>query len=440
MVSAFLLMAEEPEVFDMDKSAEWKALALSLDEDDVLRHFRDQFKIPEKDGRQRLYFLGNSLGLQPKSTGTYINNILDQWSEEGVESFFVGENPWSGLHDSLLASLAKITGALPHEISIMNQLTVNIHLMLVSFYRPEGRRRKILMETKAFPSDQYAVRSYLEHLGLDPDEIILEIHSGSPLNAIETSDIVDAIQLHTDELALVFLGGINYYTGQALDMKMIASAAQKAGCLIGLDLAHAAGNIALQLHDWQVDFACWCSYKYLNGGPGTIGGVFVHEKHHNSGQKRLAGWWGNHAETRFMMNKIFDPSPDASAWQLSTPPMLLLAALKASLDIFDEAGWERILNKQEMMKQCMKEWIESLSGQYFSCITPEARGCQLSLLFPEKGREVYDRLFAEGFMIDWREPNVIRLAPVPLYNTFTEIWRFHDTLKKILADVFHNQS
>lgn len=432
-------MGEEPGAFNMDKSADWKVVATKLDEGDVLRSFRNQFSIPERNGEQRIYFLGNSLGLQPVSLRSHIDGILDQWSNEGVESFFVGEKPWSGFHNNLLSSLAKITGALPHEISIMNQLTVNIHLMLVSFYRPEGRRRKILMETKAFPSDQYAVRSYLEHLGLNPEEIILEIHSGSPLNAIETTDIIDAIQLHADELALVFLGGVNYYTGQVLDMQMIANAAKKAGCLFGLDLAHAVGNVALQLHDWQVDFACWCSYKYLNGGPGTIGGVFVHEKHHGTEQKRLAGWWGNNAETRFMMNKDFDPSPDASAWQLSTPPILLLAALKAALEIFDAAGWDRILNKQEMMKQCMKEWIEGLSGQYFSCITPTARGCQISLLFPEKGREVYDRLFADGFMIDWREPNVIRLAPVPLYNTFTEIWRFHNALRKILVDVFHVQ-
>ena len=433
-------MVEEPEVFNMDKSADWKALAARLDEEDVICHFRNHFRIPETDGIQRKYFLGNSLGLQPKSAGTYINNILDQWSQEGVESFFVGDKPWSGLHDSLLASLAKITGALPHEISVMNQLTVNIHLMLVSFYKPEGRRRKILMEAKAFPSDQYAISSYLKHLGLNPDEIIIEVHSGSPLEPIENADLLNAIHQHQDELALVFLGGVNYYTGQVLEMESIASAARKVGCLIGLDLAHAVGNIALHLHDWQVDFACWCSYKYLNGGPGTIGGVFVHEKHHHSDQQRLTGWWGNHSETRFMMHRAFDPAPDASAWQLSTPPILLLATLQASLDIFEKAGWEPILNKQEMMKNCMKEWIQTLSGQHFYCITPHARGCQLSLLFPDKGREVYDRLFADGFMIDWREPNVIRLAPVPLYNTFTEIWMFHDALRKILDEVFNEKS
>jgi kynureninase len=424
----------------MSNSIAFKQQALLLDEQDPLKECRSLFRIPEKDGKERIYFLGNSLGLQPKATAGAIERILEQWAEEGVESFFLGQDAWMALHDRLLEPLSVITGARPHEIAVMNQLTVNIHLMLVSFYKPMGNKRKILVESKAFPSDQYALRSHLEHLGLDPDDILIEINSGDALAPIANEDLVQAIHHHASELALVFLGGVNYYTGQVFDMQSIAEAANKEGVVCGLDLAHAVGNIALQLHDWQVDFACWCSYKYLNGGPGTVGGVFVHEKHHKNPElKRFAGWWGNNANTRFLMKDRFEPEDDARGWQLGTPPIVLLAALESALHVFEKVGWGQLVEKQQRMQQCLAEWVESMAGRHFTCITPASRGCQISLLFPQKGRLVFEGLFNKGFMVDWREPNVIRLAPVPLYNTFSEIWQFHIVLKSILDDLFEKE-
>jgi kynureninase len=421
----------------MESTATSQQLAAYYDRTDPVGKFRNEFKIPEAAGKQRIYFLGNSLGLQPKSTAKAIEGILEQWSREGVESFFLGDDSWMTLHNRLLGTLADITGALPHELSVMNQLSVNIHLMLVSFYRPDGRKRKILMESKAFPSDQYAVWSHLRYLGLNPDEIIVEVNSGKVLEAISDEDIINAINQHSGEIALVFLGGINFYTGQLFDLGAVSQAAKRAGALVGLDLAHAVGNVRLDLHTWEIDFACWCSYKYLNGGPGAVGGIYIHEKyHHQQSIQRLTGWWGNKQESRFQMNERFEPEVDATAWQLSTPPVILLAALQASLSIFEAAGWQLLLEKQKLMQHCLAEWVEALGGTHFRCITPASRGCQLSLLFPTKGRAVYEQLFAKGFMVDWREPNVIRLAPVPLYNTFTEIWQFGEALKEILQELF----
>ena len=350
--------------------------------------------MPEKNGKQRMYFLGNSLGLQPRSTAGSINTILQHWADEGVESFFTGESPWFDLHNALLEPLSVIAGAKPSELSVMNQLTVNIHLMLVSFYRPDGKRKKILVESKAFPSDQYAIHSFLEHLGLDPSEILVEVNAGSENVAMRNEDIVAAIESHADELALVFLGGINYYTGQLLDMQQISKASREAGAMVGFDLAHAIGNVKLNLHEWEIDFACWCSYKYLNGGPGAVAAVFVHERHHaDKTLKRLTGWWGYAKSERFAMKNRFVPEPDASGWQLSTPSILLYACLKSSLDIFTQAGWINILAKQEKMRAWLSALINDLGSEHFTCLTPDARGCQVSLLFKEKGREVYDLLF-----------------------------------------------
>lgn len=414
-----------------------EAFAQSLDAADPLRSFRDQFLVPEKNGMQRMYFLGNSLGLQPKSTAASINTILQHWADEGVESFFTGKAPWLDLHNALLEPLSVIAGAKPSELSVMNQLTVNIHLMLVSFYRPNGKRKKILVESKAFPSDQYAVHSFLEHLRLDPSEILVEVNSGSENVAMRNEDIIQAIENNAEELALVFLGGINYYTGQLLDMQQISKASKDAGAMVGFDLAHAIGNVRLSLHEWDIDFACWCSYKYLNGGPGAVAAVFVHERHHaDKSLKRLTGWWGYDKAERFAMKNRFVPASDATGWQLSTPSILLYACLKSSLDIFDQAGWTNILSKQEKMMAWLSALINDIGFEYFECLTPDARGCQVSLLFREKGREVYDRLFEKGFMVDWREPNVIRLAPVPLYNTFTEVWHFYSALKAIIFEVY----
>jgi kynureninase len=413
-----------------------KKYADQLDKEDVLSGFRKKFIIPEQDGVQRTYFLGNSLGLQPKTTAHAIDYILHQWGNEGVESFFKGERPWMELHDQLVGPLSVIAGAQKQEISVMSQLTVNIHLMFVSFFKPEGKRNKMLVEAKAFPSDQYAVISYLEHLGLNPAEHLIEIQPKQEGAAIQDEDIVAAIEKHADEIALVFIGGVNYYTGQLFDLERIAKAAKQAGAMIGYDLAHAIGNAELKLHDWKVDFACWCSYKYLNGGPGAVGAIFVHDTHlHDKQINRLTGWWGYKKEERFKMHKSFDPAPDATSWQLGTPSMILYACLKASLQIFEEAGWKSLLEKQAKIKSFLDLSIQSLQSPIFTCLTPQSRGCQVSLLFHEKGRQVYDRLFEKGFMVDWREPNVIRLAPVPLYNSFNDIWNFHQSMEEILATI-----
>ena len=404
-----------------------------MDLEDPLQTFRSSFLIPQNKGVDRTYFLGNSLGLQPKKTKAAIEKILHQWQEEGVESFFKGEDPWLDLHEKLQQGMAPIAGAKPAEISIMNQLSVNLHLMLVSFYQPSGKRKKILMEGKAFPSDQYAIRSYLEHLHLDPDEIIIELAAADETEVIPDAHIVQAIQDHGEELALVFLGGVNYYSGQLFDMAAITRAAHAVGAKVGFDLAHAIGNVSLQLHDWEVDFACWCSYKYLNAGPGAVAGVFVHERHlDDQGMKRLSGWWGYRKDERFLMKNRFSAAPDASAWQLSTPSVLNYACLGASLELFAAAGWTRILEKQAKLVQWTHFLLQDSLAPQVQCITPSSRGCQLSLLFKEKGKEVYDQLFEKGFMVDWREPNVIRLAPVPLYNSYTEAYQFFKALGEIL--------
>ncbi len=413
-----------------------KKYADQLDKEDLLSGFRKKFIIPELDGVQRTYFLGNSLGLQPKSTAHAIDYILHQWGNEGVESFFNGERPWMELHDHIVGPLAVIAGANKQEISVMSQLTVNIHLMFVSFFNPHGKRNKMLVEAKAFPSDQYAVSSYLEHLGLNPKDHLIEVQPKKDGTAIDDEDVIAAIRQHADEIALVFLGGVNYYTGQLFDLEKIAKAGKAVGAKVGFDLAHAIGNVELKLHDWDVDFACWCSYKYLNGGPGAVGAIFVHQQHlENPHLKRLAGWWGYPKAERFKMHPQFVPAADATSWQLGTPSMILYACLKASLQIFEEAGWKTILEKQHKIKSFLELSIQSLKSPLFTCLTPEARGCQVSLLFHDKGRQVYERLFDKGFMVDWREPNVIRLAPVPLYNSFNDIWNFHQAMEEILASV-----
>ncbi len=426
--------------------------ARHLDEQDPLRQFREKFIIPSLNGKEQIYFLGNSLGLQPKNTKEELNKILDHWASYGVEGFFMGENRWIDYHDQLTKPLSKIVGALPHEITVMNQLTVNLHLMMVSFYQPHGKRNKILCEAKAFPSDQYMFETHIRHYGFNPDEIIIEAKPRPGEYLICTEDIADSIGKHKNELALVLFSGVNYYTGQAFNIKEITRTAHDAGILCGFDLAHAAGNIPLQLHDWDVDFACWCSYKYLNSGPGGVGGVYIHEKFHDDKNiKRFAGWWGYDKETRFKMEKGFKPIPTAEGWQLSTPSLLLYASHKAALDIFEEAGWNNIQAKQKLLNNylwfVLDETNKSSSGKIIEFITPrpdscrdeEERGCQVSLLTLEKGkpaslsgRKIFDELTKLGVMSDWREPNVIRIAPVPLYNTFEEVWRFGSIIESIL--------
>ena len=444
MVLVFQLMVEEQELFNMvnnfDKSI---ACASLLDEEDRISSFRKRFLIPPHKGQPSTYFLGNSLGLQPVSARLALAKVLEQWADKGVESFFQGSDPWLDFHDKLIVKLAVIAGAKSSELSIMNQLSVNIHLMLVSFYKPSGKRKKILVESKAFPSDQYALESFIGFLGEDPDDILIEVKARSSDGVVDDNDIIAAIKLHGDKLALVFIGGVNYYTGQVFDMKRISQEAHEVGAMAGFDLAHAIGNIELNLHEWKVDFACWCSYKYLNAGPGAVGAVYIHEKfHQDHSLKRLAGWWGFKREEKFLMEKKFQPTDDASGWQLSTPPILLFACLKVSLSIIEEAGWHNILNKHSKMKAWLKFLIDDIilnsSDGILQCLTPNARGSQVSLFFKENGRKIYEELSAKGFTVDWREPGVIRLAPVPLYNTFTEIWNFYEALKISLENVNPN--
>lgn len=415
--------------------------AQQLDAADPLKEYRAKFIIPTVDGRQQIYFLGNSLGLQPATAKQEIEKILDQWAAHGVEGFFRGEDPWMSYHDQLTGPLSKIVGALPSEITVMNQLTVNLHLMMVSFYQPRGRRNKILCETKAFPSDQYMFETHIRHYGLDPDEILVEVKPRQGAFHIHTEDILAAIDKYRDELALVLFSGLNYYTGQVFDMKAITAAAHRAEAMAGFDLAHAAGNIPLQLHEWNVDFACWCSYKYLNSGPGAVAGTYIHERFHRDNRiPRYAGWWGYDKATRFKMEKGFKPIPSAEGWQLSTPSLLLYASHKAALDMVESAGWENILSKGRKLNDYL--WFLLDEIQYSSShskkielITPRGageKGCQVSMLMPEKGREVFDQLAKAGIFTDWREPQLIRLAPVPLYNSFEEVWFFANTLRQIL--------
>ncbi|MBK5271397.1 MAG: kynureninase [Bacteroidia bacterium] len=418
------------------------SFAQQLDNIDPLKDFRSQFIFPSIDGKEQIYFLGNSLGLQSKNVRDELNKILDQWSEFGVEGFFKADQPWLDYHDQLRKPLSEIVGALPYEISVMNQLTVNLHLLMVSFYQPKGKRNKIICEAKAFPSDQYMLETHIKHYGLSPEEIIIEVKPRKGEQTIRPEDILHKIEEYKDELALVFWGGVNYYSGQLFDMQAITEAAHKAGAKAGFDLAHAAGNVFLRLHDWNVDFACWCSYKYLNAGPGAVGAVYIHERYHNdSSIPRFAGWWGYDKATRFKMEKGFKPIPTAEGWQLSTPSFLLFAAHMASLKIFEEAGWENILAKQKLLNNYLWFLLDDInsssSKKFIEIITPgneNEKGCQVSMLMLERGKEIFESLVKAGIMVDWREPNVIRLAPVPLYNSFEEVWRFAAILKEVIED------
>lgn len=410
--------------------------ARQADREDALRSFREAFIIPQHNGADAIYFLGNSLGLQPKRTRAYIDGVLQQWSAFGVEGFFMGEDAWMEYHQRLLPMLSKIVGAKTSELVVMNQLTVNLHLMLASFYQPQGNRKKILCEARAFPSDQYMLHSHVRQRGFVPDEIIIEVQPRSGEVLIREEDILNAIQGNKDELALVLWGGVNYYSGQVFDMKAITAAAHAAGAKVGFDLAHATGNIALSLHDWEVDFACWCSYKYLNSGPGAVGGCFIHERYHTDPSlNRFAGWWGNKKQTQFLMKKEFEPEASAEGWQLSTPSPVLFAAHRAALDIVEEAGWERILVKNRALSDylhfLLRDLQREIAAGIFKVLTPadaEEKGCQVSMTV-SNGKSVFDHLAANGVYADWREPDVIRVAPVALYNSFEEAWQFTQILK-----------
>ncbi len=414
------------------------AYAKEADRNDSLAGLREKFYIPFLHDKNAIYFLGNSLGLQPKITQDYVLDIMEDWASYGVEGFFMGENPWLAYHKTMMETLGNIVGALPQELVVMNHLTVNLHLLMISFYNPTPERYKIICEAKAFPSDQYAFESQVKLRGFNTAEAIIEVHPQPGTELITTVDILNTIQANKDSVALVLFSGVNYYTGQVFDIKTITAAAHQAGAYAGFDLAHAAGNIELKLHDDDVDFACWCSYKYLNSGPGAIAGAFVHEKHlQNKNLQRLNGWWGNNDSNRFKMDKTFTPYPTAEAWQLSTAPMMLMAAHKAALDIFEEVGFENLLEKQKKMSVYVFELLNEINegDKYFSILTPQnqaERGCQVSIAMNKNGKQHFESLTRKGIMADWREPNVIRIAPVPLYNTFEEIFLFADTLRTLM--------
>ena len=414
--------------------------AQQLDEEDTLKHFRDRFFIPKVNEKGAVYFTGNSLGLQPKSTKEYINVELEDWASLGVEGHVHARNPWLSYHEIFPEILSKIVGCKQDEVVVMNQLTVNLHLLMVSFYRPTKNRYKIICEAKAFPSDQYAIESQVKYHGYIPSETIVEIMPRVGEHCIHHEDILLAIEEHGSSIALVIFGGVNYYSGQVFNMAAITEAAHKVGAYAGFDLAHAVGNIPLQLHNWQVDFACWCSYKYLNSGPGGVAGIYINEKHgRDINMPRFAGWWGTNKADRFKMEPIFDPIPSAEGWQLSNAPIFLMAAHKASLDIFEEAGFNHLLSKGQQLSDFLFCILDDINSQQkekvIEVITPRKKmekGCQVSMLMLSRGKEIFDELINQGVIADWREPNVIRVAPIPLYNTFEDVWKFGDIIQNIL--------
>ena len=401
-----------------------------MDEKDPLKDFRNKFFIPQHNGKDCIYFTGNSLGLQPILTAQYVQQELDDWAKMGVEGHFHAKNPWMPYHEIFPEQLSKIVGCKEHEVVVMNTLTVNLHLLMVSFYKPTKQRYKIICEAKAFPSDQYAFETQAKYHGYDPAIAVIEVSPGEGEYNLRTEDIISVINKHGESVAVVLLGGVNYYTGQYFDLKAITKAAHEVGAYAGFDLAHAAGNVELKLHEWNVDFAAWCSYKYLNSGPGSLGAIFIHDKHgQDLSIPRLSGWWGHNKETRFKMRDDFDPLPGAEGWQLSNPPILPLAAMRASLEIFDEAGIQNLRTVSKINSQRMYDALASIPHvKLITPADPDQRGCQLSLLVEQNGRQVFDHLSKAGVIADWREPNVIRIAPVPLYNTAEDIERFINIL------------
>jgi kynureninase len=406
--------------------------AQQLDSQDSLAHFKNQFHLLKNNGEHVVYLCGNSLGLQPISVKEAIEQELTDWAKFGVEGHFHAKNPWFGYHHLLTENAAKLVGAKNEEVVMMNNLTVNLHLMMVSFYKPTPKRYKIIMEAAAFPSDLYAMETQVKHHHFDPNEAIIELKPREGEHTLRTEDILETIKLHANSLSLVMLGGVNYYTGQVFNMEKISKAAHEVGAYAGFDLAHAAGNIPLQLHQWGVDFAVWCTYKYLNSGPGGTSGVFVHQKHANSDLNRFAGWWGHEESERFQMKKGFKPIPGAQGWQLSNAQIFPMAIHKASLQIFAEAGMENLRAKSRLLTGYLAYILGEFSSQ-LTIITPnnpEERGCQLSIIVKENGKQLFDFLEKENIMPDWREPDVIRMSPVPLYNTFEDIYRVGEALKK----------
>lgn len=411
--------------------------AREMDDNDPLRSFRDEFFIPQKNGRDVIYFTGNSLGLQPKKAREVVIQELDDWAKYGVDGHFDAENPWFSYHELFTEKTARLVGGLPHEVVLMNGLTTNLHLMLVSFYRPTSNRFKILCEKKAFPSDQYALESQVRFHGYHPEEAIIEIEPEGDTEIVDHNKIYEILEKRGNEIALVMIGGVNYYTGQLFNMETITRAARKAGTVVGFDLAHAAGNVKLDLHKWGVDFACWCTYKYLNSGPGSVSGVFVHERHADkSNLPRFAGWWGHDKSERFQMKPGFKPIYGAEGWQLSNAPVFSMAPHLASLELFDRAGMVALTEKSELLSGYLEYILKEVSKKSdkldIEILTPERpedRGCQLSVFTHGQGKELFDKLTEKGIVADWREPNVIRMAPVPMYNSFMDVYRFGKILE-----------
>ncbi len=405
--------------------------ARELDRNDPLKDYRKLFHVPKHNGKEVIYFCGNSLGLQPKSVEKHLKIELEDWEKYGVEGHFQARNPWLYYHHFFAKSISKLVGAKENEVVVMNSLTVNLNLLLISFYSPEGKRNKILVQANEFPSDYYAIEQQIKLHGLNTDECIIEVTPRTGEETLRTEDIISNIETYKDELALVMWSAVNYYTGQLFEMDKMSAACRKHGITFGVDLAHAIGNVELKMHDWDIDFATWCSYKYLNSGPGGVSGVFVHERHaSNFSLPRLAGWWGNDESTRFKMPKHFTPQPGAKGWQISNAPVLSMAAHKASLEIFDKAGMKALRKKSKLLTGYLHWLLQSAIGNQqlaISILTPPStsqRGCQLSLKTAGNGRKLFKKLTKAGVVADWREPDVIRVAPVPLYNKFEEVWRF----------------
>ena len=401
---------------------------IAMDERDPLKDYRDRFLIPKTSSGDCIYLCGHSLGLQPKTAAAYVEQELKDWAALGVEGHFHAKNPWMRYHRLLTEQTAELVGAKPLEVVVMNSLTVNLHLMMVSFYRPTKERHKIVVERGAFPSDQYAVKSQISFHGFDPAASLIELTPRPGESCLHDEDIDALIEREGHEIALIMLGGVNYATGQAFDMARITRAGHARGCVVGFDLAHAAGNLLLKLHEWGPDFAVWCSYKYLNGGPGCIAGCFVHERYTHSWElPRFAGWWGHDEGSRFEMGPEFQPMPGVDGWQLSNPSIVSLAILRASMDIFHEAGIEQLRAKSVVLTGYLEFLLNQNASRKFSIATPrekERRGAQLSIRVPERGRALCEQLNREGIVGDWREPDTFRVAPVPLYNSFQDVFRF----------------
>ena len=411
--------------------------ALQQDKNDPLSYLRKEFHIPkDKHGNEWLYFTGNSLGLQPKRTQKYIQQELDDWARFGVEGHFEGETPWLPYHEFLTKGMAKIVGAKPKEVVVMNTLTTNLHLLMVSFYRPTKEKYKIVIESDAFPSDRYAVESQLNFHGYDIEDGLIEWEPREGEELLNIEDLEEIIENEGEEIALILVGGVNYYTGQYLDLKRIAEIGHGRNCIVGIDLAHGAGNILPNLHECGIDFAAWCTYKYLNSGPGSLAGLFVHERHaYSKDLPRFAGWWNHNKDTRFNMRQPFDVMPGAEGWQLSNPPILSMAAIRASIDMFDEIGMQALRSKSERLTGYFEFLINEIKTDRIKVITPknpEERGCQLSIQVKNADKKLHEKLINENIITDWREPDVIRCAPVPMYNSFEDVFKMVGILRKLL--------